>query len=84
MLAGENCYSSSMTIGAHPDHRPTGLTNPPHISFRGVRLLVVNPASNRVKLSLIGDGSVMLVERELAAPSATARPPPRPSRPGRA
>jgi XFP N-terminal domain len=35
----------------HTDHRPTGLTNPPHISFRGVRVLVVNPASNRVKLS---------------------------------
>jgi acetate kinase len=35
-----------------------------------VRVLVVNAGSSSVKLSLIGDGNVTLVERELAAPRA--------------
>ena len=35
-----------------------------------MRVLVVNAGSSSVKLSLIGDGDVTLVERELAAPRA--------------
>ena len=35
-----------------------------------MRVLVVNAGSSSVKLSLIGDGNVTLVERELAAPRA--------------